>query len=323
MKLHLSMCVCLGLVLFSDVQASPLATDSYLIGTDPTAGEYEENVRLLVQPGNLANQGFATGPYNQGSGTSQFVATSSGLEYVPLGETTATSGKVTYNAAPIDAFTRSNARALSGVTPGNTYWMSHLVNRGNIPGAGGDGYVLSGFGNNVAPARGATSGFLEGAFVGFSQDSANPSSFGDLVIRSRTTAAQSAEDTVLVDGAISSTFGNTYAVIIKAEVDAAGSQDRISWWLNPQNFASEALLTSSSAASGSFLSFAYPTDGVLDRLNYVSYQWNGNAFFDGVRLADDLSGLGGAVPEPSSIVMTLAAAIGCFAGARRRTVSCR
>ncbi len=315
--LQLSLTLSGALFLSTTAEASLLASDSYLIGTDPTAGEYTDGGLIRTQPATLTNLGFATGPYNQGSGTSQFTSTSNGLNFAPLGEDSTTSGKVNYNAAPIDINTRSNARALSGVTPSSTYWISHLVNRGNIPAAGGEGYVLTGFGNSVAPARGATSGFLEGAFVGFSQSSANPNSFGDLVIRSRTTAAQTAEDTVLIDGATTSTFGNTYAVVMKAEVDAAGSQDRISWWVNPQVYLSESTLTDTSIASGSFLSFAYPTDSILDRLNYVSFQWNGNAFFDGVRLSNDLSGLGGAVPEPSSVVLTVIGSVIAGAALRR------
>ncbi|WP_442484562.1 hypothetical protein [Aeoliella sp. SH292] len=280
--------------------ASLQASDSYVIGATPTSGEYTDVAptnQLKNQSPDLTNLGFAVGPYNQGSGTGQFGTTSLGLTYAPLGEAQATSGKVNYTSAPLDSIVRSNARGLSGVSPSNTYWISHLVNRGNIDPAGGSGYVLTGFGNNVAPQRGATTGFLEGAFVGFAQDPAQPDNFGSLVIRSRTTAAQEAADTVLIDGSTTSTFGTTYAVVMKIDISSNGAEDTISWWLNPQNFLSEATLTSSAAASGSFQSFAFPTDTIIDRLNYSSQNWNGNAFFDAPRLSTTLEGLGGVAIE--------------------------
>jgi hypothetical protein len=302
----------------ASAQASLLGTDSYVIGADPTAGQYVANTAIRSQPAALTNLGFVAGPYASGTGTSQFSATASGLNYAPLGEDSSSSGKVNYNAAGLDGAIRTNARNLSGVTPSSTYWISHLVNRGNIPQGAGTGYALTGFGNAIAPQSGATTGFLEGAYVGFDQDPTNPNNFGNLIIRSRRSAAQTAEDEVLIDGAAASTFGTTYAVVMKAEVDVIGGQDRISWWLNPTNFSNEATLTSSSLSSGSFLNFAYPADRVLDRLNYSAQNWNGNVFFDGVRLSSTLDGLGGTVPEPSSIALVVLAGLGLVAGRRFR-----
>lgn len=283
--------------------AGQLAVDNYLTGADPSSGEYVDGTPLKDQPGTLVNTGFNNGGYTSGSGTSQFTATSNGLNNVGLQETSAASGKVNYNAAPLDGFIRTNARNLSGVPAQSTYWISHMVNRGNIAGSGGSGFALTGFGNTVSPEAGATTGFLEGLYVGVTQSAANPTSFGDLVIRSRTTAAQTAEDVVVIDGATTSTFGTTNAVIMKVSVnDGGGSVDKVSWWLNPLNFASEATLDATSAASGDFDSFAFG-GGALTRLNYTAQNWNGNVFFDGARLSSDLAGLGGLVPEPASLAL--------------------
>lgn len=280
----------------ASVSSAQLVQDSYPVGPNAAAGEYLVD-QLKNQPAGLESLGFVTGPYNQGSATGQFAVTTGGLSYPALGVDGADSGKVTYSAAPIDQFTRSVARNLDGTLPGaSTFYVSHLVNRGNIAlDTGPEGYVMTGFGNFVAPTLGATSGFLDGVYVGWAQKS--PTDEGSLVLRSRTTAAQSAEDVVLVDGDAVDTQGITYNVVYKAEVNAAGSVDNITWYLNPTDFTDDLTLASSSAATGLFASFAYG-DADLDRLNYTSFQWNGNAFFDEPTIAATPSAL--VIPEPAT-----------------------
>lgn len=289
--------------------------DDYNIGAAPAAGEYTED-QLKNQPAGLVNTGFANGPYNGGTGTGQFQATT-----VDLGGTLATpsSGKVIYAAAPLDGIRRSNARNLDGgaLPASGPLYISHTVNRGGIPAAGGDGYVLTGFGNFVQPTRGATAGFLDGLFVGFAQNStANPNSFGDLVIRARTTAAQTAEDIVLLDDAVSSTGNNTYTVVMKVDVNnGGGSGDPVTWFLDPTDFTSDITLASSAAATGSFASFAFG-DASPDRLNYDSVSWNGNVFFDQPRIAGSSADL--VIPEPATAALIGLAGL-AFAGRRRRS----
>jgi hypothetical protein len=132
-----------------------------------------------------------------------------------------------------------------------------------------------------------TSGFLAGLFVGFTQ---NPASFGDLVLRARTTTSQTAEDIVLVDGAVNSMANQTDTVVLR--VDITGSSDAVSWRLNPTDFDNgEEGLTNSSSAGGNFSSFAFGSAGDLQRLNYASRDWNGSAFFDEARLATSVEAL--------------------------------
>ncbi len=273
------------LVLSNAIPADLLSTDSYLIGPDPTLGEYSE-AALNGQPAVLMNQGFSNGGYNQGTGTAQFQATTLTLNSNVGG----LGGKVVYSSTPLDGIYRSVARSVDRLPGLGTYYFSQTVNRGDIPQAGGDGFVLSGFGNFVAPELGPTSGFLAGVFVGFSQNPSNPNSFGDLVLRARTTTAQSAEDMVLVDGAFSSTANQTYTVVFR--VDIAGGADNVSWWLNPTDFQNgEAGLTATSSGNGSFSSFSFGSASDLQRLNYTARNWNGNVFFDEPRLATEIADL--------------------------------
>ena len=268
------------------LHADLLSTDSYVIGSAPTQGQYEET-GLNNQPTNLVNFGFANGGYNQGTGTAQFQATT-----ISLNATNGNSGgKVIYNAAPLDGFYRSVARAVVPLPSAGTYYMSYTVNRGDIPAAGGDGFCLAGFGNFIAPENGPTSGFLAGIWVGFAQNPANTGSFGDLVIRTRTTTGQTAEDIVLVDGAVNSTANLTYTVIVRVDI-VSGAADPISWWLNPSDFKNgDAGLTASSAASGTSNSYSFGSPADLQRLNYAARDWNGNVFMDEPRLTNCVSGL--------------------------------
>ena len=261
------------------------ATDSYRIGPNPTDGEYLE-AQLNAQPADLTVMGFANGGYGLGTGTAQFQATTISLNSTVGG----LGGKVTYSSAPLDSIYRAVARATDPIPGNGTYYMSHTVNRGDIPQAGGDGFALTGFGNFVPPERGPTAGFLAGVFVGFTQNASNPNSFGDLVLRARTTTSQSAEDIVLVDGSNVSTVNQSYTVVIRVEI--TGSVDAVAWWLDPTDFSNgEAGLTSSSTANGSFSSFAFGGASDLQRLTYASRDWNGNAFFDEARLGTSVDNL--------------------------------
>lgn len=293
--------------LAGSASATLVAYEPYPIGPDDTLGEYPDGERLNGGDGNIANlvtQGFTVGPYGGGTGTSQNAATSLGLRYpaiagVGTGDTA--TGKVTYTPAPLDNIIRSNARNLS-LTPGtSTVWISHLVNRGNIPQDGGNGFNLTGFGNAVAPELGATSGDMSGLFVGYRQDG-TAGDFGDLIIRYRDNIANNTDE-VLVDGAVNSTFGLTYHVLMKADINVSGSTDAVTYWVNPSDLSSEAALTSSAAITGGFNSFAFQDANDFARLNYSSQNWNGSVFFDEAILATDLADIAAIIPEPASVLV--------------------
>jgi hypothetical protein len=302
-------------------QGGIIASDSYRVGTNPAAGEYQANVIIKSQPTTLQNLGFANGAYASGTGTSQFNLIANGSTNETVGATGAGSGRVQFMGAALDPVTttppthRSNARGLAAgaVTASSSYWVSHLVSRAEAAGIGAGGYVLSGFGNAIQPDLGATSGQMTGVFVGFSEADG-----GSLVIRHRT-GDKVNSDVILADGAVASTAGVQYLVVAKIDVNVGGgSADHVSWWLNPTNGFSEDLLTSTASASGTFDSFAITapaTDFV--RLNYTAENWNGAVYFDEPRLSTDLGGLSLAVPEPTGLAALGVAGVGLLVRRRR------
>ncbi|MEM1012886.1 MAG: PEP-CTERM sorting domain-containing protein [Planctomycetota bacterium] len=293
----------------SAASAQLLASDSYVIGSDPAAGEYQV-LPLVSQPGTLESLGFADGNYGGGTGTVQFAASDNGLSYAPLGIDGSLSGKVTYSAAPVDPFRRANARNLVSGTPGTSpFYVSHLVNRGGIaPTGDADSYALTGFGNFVQPTIGANSGFLDGVFVGFAQKSSTDS--GSLVIRSRTTTGQTAEDTILIDGDLVDTANLTYNIVYKATVNA----DSVTYWVNATDFTDDASLTATALVTGTINGFQFG-DANLDRLNYDARAWNGNVFFDEPMIALAPSDL--IVPEPTTAAVLALGGIGAMLRRRR------
>lgn len=315
-KQYLEMRVFVGLtslsLLTSVAHAQLIASDSYAIGSNLAAGQYPANTALsnatilgTAGVSGLTTPGFLVGRYGAGSGTAQFSATSSGLSYAPLGADGTLTGKVTYAATGLDNTIRSTARNLSPAAPaGSTYWMSMLLNRGAVGAGTGRNYVMAGFGGTANPTLASElAGQLTGPglFVGYSGNE------GNLALRYRDNGGTAAwQETVLASGAGTALDNVTNAVVIKVQLNTAGVTDSVSWWLNPIDFTSETTLTSSSANTGTIANAnAFSSSADLVRLNYSSRNWNGSAFFDELRLSQDLNGLGGlgVIPEPGTLAL--------------------
>ena len=309
----------------SAAHAQLIAADAYPIGSNLANGEYPANTALSNNTGvltGLTTIGFQSGRYSAGTGTAQFAATSSGLNYAPLNASSSASGKVTYSGTGLDNLVRSTARNLSPAAPSSsTYWMSILLNRGAVPATTGRNYVMAGFGGTAAPTLaselvGATTG--PGLFVGYSGD------VGNLAIRYRDNGGTAAwQETVLASGAGTALDNITNAVVVKIQVNTAGITDNVSWWLNPTDFTDETTLGTSSAGTGTIANAnVLSSSADLVRLNYASRNWNGSAFFDELRLSQDLFGLGGGVagvvPEPGTLAFGLLGLGALALGARRR-----
>lgn len=319
-----------SVALGSSASADYIAGDSYTIGSNPAAGQYQAGVALKSQPANLTTPGFATGPYNQGSQTSNFTATAGGLAAGLYTSPPANDGKATWLGAPADGATRSVGRAFSPtpVATSGTYWFNILVSQDGTTSPSTNGYVLGGFGNTVPPVLGTTAGNNQGLFFGFAQHG-TAGDFGDLVIRYRSGGAATpnmTSDAILLSGATMNTAG-VFDIVARLDVNVRpDGTDNLTYWVNPTDGRSQAALDATALVTndnttGPLATFALQNSSDFVRLTYSATNWTGRANFDEVRLGTTLADVvPSTVPEPGSIMLVgigLIAGLGAFA--RRRT----
>ena len=272
-------------------QADVLAKDSYITG----AGEYS--------PGGLAGQSSASseGFVGAWSVSSANLQVESGG--ILDGGVDPTDGQGKFISAPgqFSQFFRSARHDLAPQVdpPGNTFYMSHLVNAGSSTGPNQD-YAFVGFGDFTAQATiEGTANFLGGAFVGYVGSATNPSGV-DLVIRSRTGAAAGAiGDELLVADAENITFN----VVMALEYNNPG--DEIRYWLDPTDFGNgEAGLTASAVLSGTIPGFQLGAAGSMNDLTIVTNGFDRSFFWDESVLASSVGALVG-IPEPATASLAL------------------
>jgi hypothetical protein len=311
MRIVLAGIVCLGLT-GSAARGALLAADSYKIGPDPTVGEYVAG-NAAVQPANLTNLGFSNGGYTGGTTTSNFAIVAGGLDAPGVGFEAGDT--LRYVGTGRDGISRRRARNTPGLASSATYYLSHLVSRDSIA-TENAGYALTGFGNTISPDLTST-GTLAGVFVGFA-GSSTLGNFGNLVLRSRNTTSTTINaDTILVESTAANT---TYHVVIRLDVNVAGGQDQVTYWVNPSDVTSEATMTASSVATGTYSSFALQGSTDFVRLNGAATNWDANVHFDEPRLGTDLASVvGPPVPEPAGLACLALCAMACTRrGPRRR-----
>ncbi len=297
--------------------AATIASDSYLIGSNPSAGQYAAGTSLASQ---AAVTAFGFKNTTGGSGTAQYQSQTLGLVNTLAGADSASSGKVGYINPNVTTLTRSTAHNLNAVANSSTYYVSHLVNLGTWSGtaAAGQRALLTGFGNATAPTNTGTGTSMTGLEFGFSQDgtAASTTAGGSLVIRYNN--AGTSADQILLDGTVSSVQNLTYLVV--ARIDVTAGTDNVTWWVNPTDATDDSTLSSSALATGTFAGNVVNSGADFGRLNYYSVGWGNSVgasgFFDEARLSTDLAGLNFvAVPEPTTLSVL---ALGAMGLVRRR-----
>lgn len=281
----------------SVVRADLIAADSYLIGTDPSAGEYST--------GGLNGQDPAVTPGWTGSGSAPWSVGSANLQADTLTLSNGaisypTGGKGKYVASSFD-FYRAGHHKLDTYTPADTYFMSFLVNPGGaFLSSGSREHAVVGFSNFFSEAafENTSADNVFGLFAGFhGEDAGAAQDQVDLILRARDGAGNLA-DTVLLSDA----QDTTYHVIYKLEVNKAGSTDVVTYWVNPSDLTSEAQATATALSSGVVNTTAMDTNSRIDRAFVVSNNWARSFFWDETRLGMSLADVTG-IPEPSSIVL--------------------
>lgn len=314
--------------------AQLIASDSYKLGTTPANGEYATASLNSTSNNGLVTTGFATGRYDQGTGSANFTAVANGLSYAATGVNFADdSGKVRWVNTALDNTNRSVARNLTNTAAATTLWIGYMVRFDSLTAIGADGFALTGFGNSVFPLLGTATGNMTGVYVGFAANANGTSA--NLVMRYRDAVgtATNNSDVILVNGATGQTAGTTFMVAMKVEVNVGGgSNDRVTYFVNPGDFTSESQLAATSLVTGSVNTVAFQNGSIgnsatdLVRLNYASRNWNGDVFFDEPRLGRDLAstfnvqaGGGAATPEPGTFALFGVGIIGLALRARRKS----
>lgn len=271
----------------------------------------------VVTPGWVDDGDGDPAPWNQGTGNLQWDtdAANPSLRSAGVAYDDDSTGKATFTGVPAGGFNvtfRAGQRPLDDYTPADTYYMSMFVNSGGLlnDGSGTKEHVLVGLTNpgwdeaGVTNDPGATLNPF-GLMVGFHGENAdsNPAAAGqvDLVIRARQNDISNPilTDTVLVAGTSEADISNiTFHVMMKLEINVdEGATDRVTYWVDPSNVASEATATASAAATGVIDTLAMNTTSDIDRLRVVISSWeNRRFFFDEVRLAYDFESLRGELP---------------------------
>jgi len=223
----------------------------------------------------------------------------------------ASTGKGQYIASTFDFF-RRGFRTIDGYAASNTYYMSFFVNPGGAFVSGSREHAVVGFSNFFGQAEfenQAGSANVFGLFAGFrGEDAGAAPDEVDLILRARG-ASGDLEDTVLLSDA----QATTYHVMYRVDVNASGSTDNVTYWVNPSDLSSEGAATSSAVATGTVPTFSMNTNSDIIQKHVLTNQWARSFFWDETRFGYDFASV--AIPSPGAAALLGLAGV---AGVRRR-----
>jgi hypothetical protein len=322
---------------YADARGEAFLQESFRIGPDPAAGQYET--------GGLRNQGPAVDGYSPGTvwggNSGNFLVTEGPLSSNASGYVNPGGGRieligVTRPDPAGQDLTRFVNRGLADTTSPVLY-MGGLVNRGSGLGAQDQpavvnpgSFALMGFTNAITTGgllQGTAGG--EGNMFGLTWGFAgNNAGDYDLVIRHRRREVVGTNDViqpfndVLISNAAADT---TYLVLLKfelnniADTSATFGNDTITYWVGSNdggfNASTEALASATALAHGTLSSFGFNTASDVQRVLFAQYLYEAqNAFFDAPRIGTSWESI--VVPEPGAAMMLLG--LGALMIRRRR-----
>lgn len=280
----LSICLCSTLA----ASASVVAYDGYNTGVsaDTANGIYQAganiygSVNKTVQGGSIV--GFGSSDWVGSTGlidANSTGLTAAGIDY-------ATGGSIRY-AGRNDTTTRAVRRSLDSYTGSSTYYVSMLMSS----------EILETTGAAYGGFNSGTDAFISdgyGIFFGFAGNGTGM----DLVVRQR--EALGGGDYGLVTTVLGTAAADTtYHLVAQIDVNAVGSAEDVTIWLNPTS--------SSDVAAASLTAYSMPNTGSISVMSVSAKDFNGGVSFDEMRLGTTWNDV--AVPEPATIGLLWAGAV--------------
>jgi hypothetical protein len=296
-------------------RAAFIAGDSFV--TTATGGAYVAGANLSTGATLTSNQPAANVSPNSAGYASQWGANNTGL-IVPsttglnaAAQTGEVGGSILLDVRNNLGESRQVGRQIASYAPAGTYYFSGLLQASAVLGTGQQGYLE--FSNRTFPS--ANAGFTAAA-RGFQIGFNGPS----LIARARDAAGTLTDFTV----AGSYAAGTPLFVVAKLVVNASGTDDALTVYLNPTDVSSEA----QAAATGTTQTFttdALATTADINKTAFEVFSVNNTGITQKSVLADEVhfgttfaDTIGTIVPEPGSAGLLAACGAGLLARRGRR-----
>ena len=305
--------------------ATLIASDPFLIGSSPAAGEYTVAELAGATLQNPTVLGFSGTWKNGTTATGTWQASATGLSYANY--TDATGGGAWYNST-FNTQERRVYRSLASTAPSSTtvYYFSGLLrldSNADLTGMSVAGFVRNNTLTDTQFFNQNDARDLEGLMWGFQGNGETI----DLILRHRydpnpNTGNQGQQ--MLVDVLESDVeVGDTYFLVMKLEKDLYGTittgNDLVSIWINPDDVSSE---LAAGAPDFTSVDFAISSAGNIQQLVFAQNYFGNRVSYDELRYGTAWADVVpvepvALVPEPASIIVLLGA-LGALARRRRR-----
>ncbi|HUT36336.1 MAG TPA: PEP-CTERM sorting domain-containing protein [Planctomycetota bacterium] len=308
--------------------ATLIASDSFLIGSSPAAGEYQVNDLAGTVLQNPTIPGFSGTWKNGTTVTGTWDASATGLSYPNSSD--ATGGGAWYNSTFATDYRRVYRSLSSYTAPPSpvVFYFSGLLrldSNADLAGASVAGFVRNNTLTDAQFFNQDNAKDVEGLMWGFRGNGETI----DLILRHRydpNPAVGNQGQQMLYDVLVPNVeVGETYFIVAKLEANVFGTMttgnDLVSIWINPDNLASE---LAAGTPDFTFIDFALSTATNIQQLVFAQNYFGNQVSYDELRLGttwDDVVPTQEelvVIPEPASFVLLLGA-LGALRRRRRRS----